>query len=93
MKKVFTIKQREEVKSMLVLLGSFDQLQFYISDVSEIVLQLIEIADKPITIIYPGAQNLAQNLISTDGTVGIRIPKDPFCQKLLKKFKKPVVST
>jgi L-threonylcarbamoyladenylate synthase len=51
------------------------------------------LADKPLTIIYPQAKNLAKNLIASDGSIGIRITKDPFTQKLIERFRKPIVST
>jgi L-threonylcarbamoyladenylate synthase len=91
--KVYNIKQREDTKAMLVLIESQMRLQQYITEVPEIAYQLIEVSDKPLTIIYPGAKNLAQNLIGMDGSVGIRIPNDEFCQQLLARFKKPIVST
>jgi L-threonylcarbamoyladenylate synthase len=91
--KIYKIKQREDSKTMLVLIESEARLQQYITEVPEIAYQLIEVADKPLTIIYPGAKNLASNLIAEDGSVGIRIPNDEFCQKLLARFKKPIVST
>jgi L-threonylcarbamoyladenylate synthase len=92
-KKIYEIKQREDSKSMLVLLDSEIRLQQYIKEVPEIAWQLIEVSDKPLTIIYPGAKNLADNLLAEDGSIGIRIPADEFCRKLLARFKKPLVST
>jgi L-threonylcarbamoyladenylate synthase len=91
--KIYKIKQREDSKTMLMLLESESRLQQYINIVPEIAYQLIEVADKPLTIIYPGAKNLAPNLVADDGSIGIRIPNDEFCQKLLARFKKPIVST
>ena len=78
---------------MLVLLGRENQLEYYISRVPEIVWQLLEVAENPMTIVYPGAKNLAPNLIAENGSIGIRIPKDDFCLKLLHRFRRPVVST
>jgi L-threonylcarbamoyladenylate synthase len=91
--KIYKIKQREDSKAMLILIESEARLQQYITEVPDIAYQLIEVADKPLTIIFPGAKNLASNLIAEDGSVGIRIPNDEFCQKLLTRFKKPIVST
>jgi L-threonylcarbamoyladenylate synthase len=91
--KIYKMKQREDSKAMLVLIESEARLQQYVSEVPNIAYQLIEVADKPLTIIYPGAKNLASNLIADDGSIGIRIPNDEFCQKLLGRFKKPLVST
>lgn len=91
--RIYKIKDREDSKSMLVLIDNENRLQQYIKEVPEIAYQLIEVADKPLTIIYPGAKNLADNLIAEDGSIGIRISNDEFCTKLLGKFRKPLVST
>lgn len=92
-KKIYEIKKRRDSKSMLVLLDDASHINDYITYIPEIAWNLIEITDKPLTIIYPGAKNLASNLIADDGTVGIRVVKDEFCEKLIKQFKKPIVST
>jgi L-threonylcarbamoyladenylate synthase len=91
--KVYALKQRVDSKSMLVLIDNENRLTQYIDEVPEIAWQLIDVADKPITIIYPGAKNLAKNLVAEDGSIGIRLVKDEFCQKLIERFKKPIVST
>jgi L-threonylcarbamoyladenylate synthase len=92
-KKVYEIKQRSDSKSMLVLLDNAAFLSYYIENVPDIANELIEVADKPLTIIYSGAKNLANNLIAPDGSIGIRVVNDEFCKKLLTQFKKPLVST
>jgi L-threonylcarbamoyladenylate synthase len=92
-KKIYEIKQRSDSKSMLILLDNPGFLSFYVEQVPEIAYDLIELADKPLTIIYPRAQKLAENLIASDGSVGIRFPKDDFCKQLIGRFKKPIVST
>ena len=92
-KKVYEIKQREDSKSMLVLMENPNLLQSYVSEIPEIAWELIDVADKPMTIIYPGAKNLAKNLIAADGSIGIRITTEPFSQQLVQRFRKPVVST
>ncbi|MGV8962162.1 MAG: L-threonylcarbamoyladenylate synthase [Candidatus Saccharimonadaceae bacterium] len=91
--KIHAIKQREKNKSMLILLDNPVKLQTYIQDVPDIAWDLIELADKPLTIIFNGAKNLASNLISTDGTIGIRITSEDFSRELCKRFRKPIVST
>ena len=91
--RIYRLKQREDSKSMLVLLHTQNLLPSYISEVPDIAWELIEVADRPMTIIYPGAKNLAANIISSDGTIGIRITNDTFCCSLLEKLKKPLVST
>jgi L-threonylcarbamoyladenylate synthase len=92
-KRVYEIKKRNDRKSMLILLGNSSYLSFYVQLVPEIAYQLIDVTDQPLTIIYPGAKNLAPNLIAEDGSIGIRITDDEFCIQLLSRFKKPLVST
>lgn len=92
-RKVYELKQREDSKAMIILLDSENRLPQYVREIPEIAWQLIEVSDKPLTIIYPGAKNLASNLLAENGSVGIRIVKDEFCQKLIKQFKRPIVST
>ena len=91
--RIYTIKKRSDSKSMLVLMENVNFLERYIEEVPEIAYDLIEVADKPLTIIYPAAKNLAQNLPATDSSIGIRITHEAFTQKLLQRFRKPIVST
>ena len=92
-KRIYEIKQRTDAKSMLILMENPNLLNSYISEVPEIAWDLIEVADNPLTIIYPGAKNLAPNLIAPDGSIGIRITTEPFSQQLIQRFRKPLVST
>ncbi len=92
-KRIYDIKQREDSKSMLVLLDKAPKLGNYIAEIPELAWDLIEMADKPTTIIYDGAKNLAKNLVAEDGSIGIRITSEAFTQKLIERFKKPIVST
>ncbi len=91
--KIFALKNREDTKSLIILLDTENKLQSYISEVPDIAYDLIEYTEKPLTIIYSGAKNLAKKLINQDGSVGIRIPKHEFCQQLIQRFRKPIVST
>ncbi|MDP4187533.1 MAG: L-threonylcarbamoyladenylate synthase [Bacteroidota bacterium] len=91
--KIFKIKKRDDSKSMLVLIDSLEHISNYVKEVPSIAYDLIEVAENPLTIIYPNAKNLAANLIPPEGTIGIRIVKDDFCCQLIKKFNKPIVST
>ena len=91
--KIFQLKQNRDSKSMLILLGQEALLPRYVQSVPDIAWQLLEVADKPLTLIYPGGKNVAPNLIADDGSVGIRIVKNPFCEALLSRFRKPIVST
>ena len=91
--KIFALKKRSDSKSMIVLLDNEVKLQSYINEIPEVAWDLIEFAEKPLTIIFDGAKNLAKNVIAEDGSVGIRITKDEFCKALIEKFRKPVVAT
>lgn len=92
-KRIFEIKQREDAKSMLVLIENQNMLNSYVREVPEVAWQLIEVADKPMTIVYPGAKNLADNLVADDGSIGIRVTSEIFTEQLIQRFRKPIVST
>jgi L-threonylcarbamoyladenylate synthase len=91
--KIFALKQREESKSMIILVDTDNKLQSYITEVPEIAYQLIEFAENPLTLVMPGARNLSSALIAEDGSVGIRVSNHPFCQQLIQRLRKPIVST
>lgn len=91
--KVFKIKKRMESKSLIVLLDRKERLSGYISSIPAIALDLLDSVDTPLTIIYPNAQNLAKNIIASDGTIAIRLTRFEFCYKLIRMFGKPIVST
>jgi len=91
--RIYQIKKRSDQKSMLVLLDSESKIPSYVNKMPEIAWNLIELSEKPLTIIYSGAKLLAKKLIAPDGTIGIRISSDDFNQKLIRRFKKPLVST
>ncbi len=91
--RVFELKGRAKEKSLIVLLHNENQLAGYVNDVPEVAYQLIEYTDKPLTIIYSNAKNLASNAVADDGSIGIRLVKHPFCEQLLQRFRKPIIST
>ena len=91
--KVYAIKNREDSKSLVLLASDIDMICRYVKEIPEMAVQLIEVNDKPMTIIYPGAQDLAHNAVAEDGTVGIRIPMMDFCQQVISRFGRPIVST
>lgn len=92
-KRLYAIKNRENTKNMLVLMENVALLERYVDEVPEIAYDLIELSDKPLTIIYDGARNMAKNLIAEDGSIGIRITAEKFSSELIRRFKRPVVST
>ena len=91
--KVYDIKKRSDTKSMLILLDNTNRLSSYIDEVPDVAWELIDATDKPLTIIYPAGKNLAENLLSEDKSIGIRITDDDFCRQLVQKLRRPIVST
>ena len=91
--KIFELKKREEQKSMIIFLSQIDDIKNYSKTPSAKIKQLLSKNEKPLTIIYPAAKNIAANLINSDTTIAIRIVKDMFCEALIKFFGKPIVST
>lgn len=90
---IYRIKQRDDFKSMLVLVDGIRMLENYLEKVPEQALKILEKASRPTTIIYPGARGLAPNLLAPDGSLGIRITSDPFCKELIRYTGFPLVST
>jgi len=91
--KVYNIKQRAESKSLIVLVDTFDKIADYVTKVPDVAYDLVKNIDTPVTIIYSGARNLARNVIASDGTIAIRVVNDEFCQQLIGRFGKPIVSS
>lgn len=92
-RKVYEIKQRIDSKAMLVLVDSAVKVDFYVKEVPDIAWDLIDLTDKPLTIIYNGARNLAENLLGEDGSIGIRVTNEAFSKRLCQQFRKAIVST
>ena len=91
--KIYRIKRRSDNKSLIVLAANIDMVCKYVKQIPQIAISLMEVNDKPMTIIYPGAIGLAKNVIAQDGTVGIRVPQNDFCKNLITRFHRPIVST
>jgi len=91
--KIYKIKKRSESKSLIVLVNGIGMLERYVSNIPPVASEIIDISDKPITIIYNEGKNLAPGVCSEDGSVGIRICTDDFCNELITRFRKPVIST
>ena len=90
---IYKLKHRVESKSLIVLLDDENKLSDYVEKVPEISFDLINSLDKPTTIIYAKAKNLASNVVAKDGSIAIRVTKDLFCRELIKLFGRPIVST
>lgn len=107
--KVYALKQRSDAKALVLLAAGLDQVGRYIREIPDIAIQLVEVNDRPMTLIYPGAiagkapaegekpvidkHFLAWNVVAEDGSVGIRIPLMDFCRDLCFKLGRPIVST
>jgi len=91
--KVYRIKQRDDSKALICLVDSDVRLQRYVRDVPEVAWNVMELATQPITVIFDKGVNLAPNLIADDGSIAMRITKEPFSRELCYRFQKPIVST
>jgi L-threonylcarbamoyladenylate synthase len=91
--KIFRIKSRDEGKSLIILVNGLPMIERYVEDCPEIVFELAEVSDSPLTIIYPRGKHLAEGVCSKDNSIAIRICHDEFCSELISRFRKPIVST
>ncbi|MCC8089633.1 MAG: threonylcarbamoyl-AMP synthase [Rikenellaceae bacterium] len=91
--KIFRIKERADSKSMIILLDHADNVSRYVKKVPSVAWELLEVADKPLTLILPDAVGLAENLVAEDGTIAVRLVGNAFCRKLIRKLNRPLVST
>ena len=92
-KRIYEIKKRADAKAMLTLIDSPAKLQAYVTEIPDMAWDLIELSEKPLTIIYPEAKNLALNLLAEDKSIGIRVTNEIFSKSLCERFRKPIVST
>ncbi|HET6558843.1 MAG TPA: Sua5/YciO/YrdC/YwlC family protein [Prolixibacteraceae bacterium] len=90
---IHEIKKSDRSKDLIVLMENAALLERFLNEVPEIAYDLIELTDKPLTIIFDGAKNMANNLIAEDGSIGIRITTDAFSSELIRRFKRPIVCT
>lgn len=91
--KVYKIKQRDDSKAMICLVDSDVRMQRYVRNVPDVALDIMELATKPTTVILDNANNLAENLVAEDGSIAMRITREPFSKELCYRFQKPIVST
>lgn len=90
--KIFDIKKREKNKSMIILVETEKRLQDLV-DVPEMAWEIIDLSEKPVTIVYENPKGLPKELLAEDGSIGIRLVKNDFCKKLITKLNRPLVST
>jgi len=92
-KKIYALKQREETKSMIVLMNGERMMYNVFKDIPEVAWQILDLSERPTTLILDKPRNVAKNIIAEDNTLGVRIVTEPFCFKLMERMKKPLVST
>lgn len=92
-KKIFTLKQREESKSMIILVNGERMMHQVFNEIPEVAWQILDFAEKPTTLILDKPKNVAKNIIAEDNSLAVRMVTEPFCYKLMERMKKPLVST
>ena len=91
--KIYKLKQRAETQSMIVLMNGEKMMYNVFKNIPEVAWQILDLSEKPTTLILDEPRNIAANIIATDNSLGVRLVKEPFCFKLLERMKKPLVST
>lgn len=91
--KVFALKKRNDSKALICLVANDAMLERHVENVPELAYDIIDLSDKPTTIIYDRPKDVAKNLIASDNTLAVRVASDKFCQYLINKFRRPIVST
>lgn len=91
--KIYKLKQRAETQSMIVLMNAEKMMYNVFKDIPEVAWQILDLSEKPTTLILDNPRNVAPNIVASDKSLGIRLVKEPFCFKLLERMKKPLVST
>lgn len=92
-KKVYELKQRADSKSLIVIVANDRMLNYHVKDVPELAWDIIDVAEKPTTIIYNEGNHLAPNAIADDKSIAIRLIKEGFAHQLAFNYRKPIVST
>lgn len=92
-RRIFQLKQREDSKAMICLVDSANRMQRYLRQVPDVAWDLVEYADKPLTLILDGAVNLAPSLIAEDGSIGLRVTRENISHELCYRFERAIVST
>lgn len=91
--RIYQIKKREESKALICLVSNFKMLEQYVEDVPEMAYDILKYAKKPTTVIYDKPIRIAENLVAEDDTLGIRVVRNKFCNELIRKMRRPLVST
>lgn len=91
--KIYAVKKRAETQSMIVLMNGEKMMYNVFKEIPEVAWQILDLSEKPTTLILDAPRNVAPNIVAADNTLGVRIVKEPFCFKLMERMKKPLVST
>lgn len=91
--KIIAIKQRPKEKSMIILLAEARDVLQYVAAPPPDIIAIIEAFERPTTVIYENALGFPSNVVNQDGSIAIRVTTDPFCKALIKRFRKPIIST
>lgn len=91
--KIYNLKERSDSKALICMVANDPMLEKHISEVPDLAYDILDVATKPTTIIYDNPRGIAKNLIASDNSLAVRVATDKFCQYLINKFKKPIVST
>ncbi len=91
--KVYALKQRKESKSMICLMNGEKMVYTVFPKIPEVAWDILDLSEKPTTLILDNPKHVAKNIIAEDNTLAIRIVKEPFCYKLMERMKRPLVST
>lgn len=92
-RRIFQLKRREDSKAMICLVDSANRMQRYLRQVPDVAWDLVEYADKPLTLILDGAVNLAPSLIAQDGSIGLRVTRETISHELCYRYERAIVST
>lgn len=91
--KIYDLKQRVDTKSLIIIIANDRMLNYHVKDVPELAWDIVDISNKPTTIIYQDGKNVAPNVVAEDNTIAIRMIKEGFAHQLAFNFRKPIVST
>ena len=91
--KIYRLKKRSDEKALIVLVADERDIMQYVAAPDLSLFDYLDKVAKPTTVVYDGALGFADNLVANDGSIAIRICKDDFCRHLIKRFRKPIVST
>jgi len=91
--RIYKLKQRADTKALICLVSDFKMLNQFVEEIPEVAYDILKYAVQPTTIIFDDPIRVAENLIAEDNTLAFRVTEDEFCKKLLRKFRRPIVST